>query len=309
MLLQAGNIRLARIHDLDQRLRYAMALAARSRNRPWWSVRKAPPDVDSFLDLAHHDGHRREATLRTPGLSLDVPLAWGLALYRLNDWVPEVRVAAREMLPIHAQSANPAVLATSFLATLLEDLQWLRVTDQEEQAMAAVFCVPGVAEVMRSKLIAAMTGPASRIARQASRFPDMDSQWEEVARQSVQPSVRAVATRILISQKAIYQVNWQEYQRCPSQTWRRSRRYLRERVAPTGLTFVEAIELSAQDRSAQVRRIAADALVRATHRLSREEWAIAEKLAVDRHASIRSLAQFVLQRRQSPDASEDTSGL
>ena len=305
MLLQSGNIRLARIQDLDQRLRYGLTLAERSRKRPWWSVRKAPPDVDSFLDLAHPDGHRREAALRTPGLRLEVPLAWGLALYRINDWVPEVRAAAREMLPIHAQSAHPAVLATVFWATLMEDLRWLRVTDREEQTMAAVFCVTGVAEAMRSKLIAATTGPAGRIARQASRFPDMDSQWEEVARQSVQPSVRAVALRILISQKAIYQVNWQEYQRSPSQTWRHSRRYLRERAAPTGLTFLEAIELAAQDRSPLVRRIAADALVRATHRLSREEWAIAEKLAMDRHSSIRSPAQFVLQRRQSPDASDD----
>ena len=65
--------------------------------------------------------------------------------------------------------------------------------------------------------------------------------------------------------------------------------------------FLEALFDAANDRHRMVRQVAAEALAQATHRLSQDEWRVAQRLAADPHRSVSVPAQFVLDRRQKPD--------
>ena len=86
------------LHNLDnwERSVRAQLWAVEQRFSPTrWTFRKAPARFASWLDLCSGDGFKRERILRT--LSEGAPNAffYSLAVRRLNDWVPQVRAAAR----------------------------------------------------------------------------------------------------------------------------------------------------------------------------------------------------------------------
>ena len=90
---------------------------AHSKNRGWRALFapsvRAAKDAQSgrhltWIDLSSHDGYGRERALRTISGPAPNAFFFALAAKRLNDWVPQVRAAARETVPVLARASDPS---------------------------------------------------------------------------------------------------------------------------------------------------------------------------------------------------------
>jgi hypothetical protein len=125
-----------------------------------------------------------------------------------------------------------------------------------------------------------------------------------LARHARQPSVRALAYRCLISGQAdwIVSVEWM---------WIDKVYFLRRRVPKLGTRLigraepvVDIVREAARDKSAVVRKVAADALIADQCLLPDRENFVAQ-MANDKSAAVRSRADFLLRHPPSVDAPAD----
>ncbi|WP_369310541.1 hypothetical protein [Providencia rettgeri] len=86
-----------------------------------------------WLDLCNADGYKRERALKV--LTGGAPNSFLLALVfrKLNDWVPEVRIAARNALPLIAEQSDPEVIVDVLFIMLPYWNSWGRIGDEEKQ--------------------------------------------------------------------------------------------------------------------------------------------------------------------------------
>jgi len=91
----------------ERLIRSEFSLALRESTPPKWKVWSKPKELLTWLDLISWDGYRREKTLRTLSGAAPNTFFFSLAVRRLNDWVPQVRKAAREKLPDIAIATDP----------------------------------------------------------------------------------------------------------------------------------------------------------------------------------------------------------
>lgn len=252
------------------------------------------PDY-GWLLLFHWNGYVREQALDaiiTPPAS---PFFFAALAWRLNDWVGAVRRAAVRCAERVLPRIDPRVAATAAPYLLERRLTWGRWRD-EADALDSAFGHRGVMADLAIYVQGQSTGPAATCLRHALRYPDIDEHLPGIAAAAVQPSVRAVAYRCLMTGKAIRPVGYEW-------AWIDKRYGLRKRVPVlasrdirTGRSGAEWIRDGLRDRSVLVRKVAADALMGVRSQLADESELIAA-LAADRSPSIRSRADFMLRHR------------
>lgn len=102
----------------ERLIRSEFSLALRESNPPKWKVWSKPKELVTWLDLISWDGYRREKALRALSGAAPNTFFFSLAVRRLNDWVPEVRKAARDKLPDIARSTNPEYIVGALCVAL-----------------------------------------------------------------------------------------------------------------------------------------------------------------------------------------------
>jgi hypothetical protein len=253
----------------------------------------------AWLFLFHPDGYVRLAALHRIDTAPSSPFFLAALAWRLNDWVPQVREAARLCAERELPLVDAGVAATAAPYLLGRRMAWRRWTD-ERDILDKVFARKDVLEVLATKLRTGTTGPLAACLRHALRFSDIDEYLIELARHARQPSVRALSYRCLISGKADWIVGseW---------VWIDKVYFVRRRVPKLGTRSIERVvpiadlvREAALDKSAVVRKVAADALIAKQCRLPDQEGFVAG-LAKDKSATVRSRADFLL-RHPSADA-------
>lgn len=246
-----------------------------------------------WLDLCHGDGRRREAALRTPPAGVPNGFMLLLALRRLNDWVAEVRGAARERLPFIAEHADTAQWVDALWHALTHSTSWGRMETADKEILMNLVSVESVAEAFKIRIVSAASGPAAHLLSQIGRSSRFDRWLGEIARHAVQPSVRARAYRSLVEQRTQWIEGrrwlWTDLQWCKGHfEWIRG-----ERPLATDLHGIDALARASLDKSPTVRRMAADLLVRHWQSFGPQCAALAERFAADPFASIAQRGQYV----------------
>lgn len=160
------------------------------------------PDY-AWLFIFHRNGYVREAALNAiPGPPTS-PFFFAALAWRLNDWVPQVRQAARRCADRVLPGTEAAVAATSAPHLLGRALTWGRWGD-EQQALHDVFGRADVVAILARDLREGTTGKLALCLRQALRYPSIDEHLGGLMTKAVQPAVRAVALQTLISGKATW---------------------------------------------------------------------------------------------------------
>lgn len=251
----------------------------------------------SWLDLCNPSGHVRERCVRA--LAEPAPNAFFFALFlqRLNDWVPQVRVAARERLPWIA-AATPGDLMAEALWASLPSLGSLgRMGDAERAAFFAVIELPGVLDPLLRIILDAQAGPTARCLLLACRSPALDCRLEQIAREARQPAVRALAWRVLIEGSVEWVTArkwvWTDLRWCKG-------RYVaitdRRALTLAGVRSSQLDEAS-RDHSAYVRRTAAGLLIRCLNEVDREvARAIAARLSMEAWPLIAERGRYLLRQ-------------
>lgn len=163
----------------------------------------------SWLDICNADGFTRERALRTlSGRANSFLLA--LAVRRLNDRVPQVREAARDVLPSLAGSSDPEIIVDVLFIILPYWDSWGRMGNSEKQILMKIISLEKVTASLKRRLMLFTSGPVASIFMQAGRTAVLDSFLTEIAGSSVQPSLRAKAYRCQFDRKCV----WAE-----GQTW------------------------------------------------------------------------------------------
>ena len=290
------NLPLSRFNYWERLICSEFSSALRASNPPKWKVWSKPKELVTWLDLISWDGHKREKALRA--LSGPAPNAFffSLAVRRLNDWVPQVRKAAREKLPEIARSTDPAYVVEALRIAISRWNSWGRIEETDKEVLLQIICEEKIAQSLRSKLISSASGPMPSLFSQLGRTPILDETIEEIANSAIQPSVRAKAFRCLFERR----IAWIEGRRWEWTDIRYGERNLipviSERELDVKIPLLELLKRSSEDDSSIVRRISAEILIRELGSLGAIARVLAEQFASDKSHPVSERGEFALKK-------------
>jgi hypothetical protein len=151
--------------------RLLQKLYGRSQSQSQLSERdllQANPDY-GWVFLFHPDGHVREAALHAIKRLPPAPFFSAVLALRLNDWVPQVRMAAKQCLQRAAPQLEARVLADAAFYLLTRRFVWRRWRD-EAGILDQIFARDDVLAALASELEVRTTGAVRACFRQALRF-------------------------------------------------------------------------------------------------------------------------------------------
>lgn len=280
----------------ERLMRVEFSSALESTSQPKWKIWPKPSQFLTWLDLISWDGYKREKTLRTLRGAAPNSFFFALALRRLNDWVPQVREAARETLPLIANATNPAHVVDALCATLFHWNTWGRIGNLEKNALLGIVSSEAMREALRFKIISSTSGPMALLFAQIGRTPVLDKYLSEIAENAVQPSVRAKAYRCGLEGRMVWiegrKWEWTDIRYCKG--WLKP--IVAERTINVDADFLEILNKSSSDRSPIVRRVAAEFLIREFDALGEESLRLANLFASDKSPSVAERGRFALKR-------------
>ena len=290
----------SQIARLDGDIARAATLGYQQHGGIKWVLAGMPSDARRLLAtpglerlfVFHRDGRLREAALQRLTGGLDGPFGVGAVLWRLNDWVPQVRAAARRCAARTLPLTDATVVTSALAAVLVQQASWGRWTD-ERSVLYDQLVRPNVAAALARSIRENVAGPWASVLRAALQTASLDGELALLATDGMQPAVRAIALKVLIDREAVWPVGWAWRWIDKSLSIRRRERTFARRPVNTELARVSMIERGATDRSAVVRRVALAGIIR--HALATDEGrVVAARLKDDPAASVREKARFIL---------------
>jgi hypothetical protein len=271
---------------------YALTLIEKSKPKwQFWSKAKQPV---TWLDLTSRNGYTRENALRS--LSGEVPntFFFSLVLRRLNDWVPQVRLAAREKLLEMARSTNPQYVAEALCIAISNWHSWGRIAVADKAVILQVIAEKNIAALLRERLVSSAAGPMPTIFAQLGRTTILDASLKHIAVNAVQPSVRAKAYRSLFEGRIVWLEGrkwvWSDVRYCQG----RLQPMLAERKLTNEIAIQDLLFTSATDKSSLVRRVSAEILIKELENLGDLTIELAQKFAEDKAPAVSERGRFAL---------------
>jgi len=246
----------------------------------------------AWLFLFHPSGHVREAALDCVNSPPTSPFFFSSLAWRLNDWVQPVRQAAERCAERVLHQTASDVAANAALYLLDRHLAWGR-WNNEFRALDKTFEREDVMADVALQLAQRSTGPLANCLRHALRYPAMDKHLPRLASAAIQPSVRAVAYRCLISGIAAWPVGLEWAWIDKVYGLRRRVPKLETREIQRTNSAADIIKAAIHDRSNIVRIVAADAVISVRSQLPDADQLIA-RLANDRSPAVRERANYML---------------
>lgn len=289
-------IPLAGMDDWERAIRAEIFSAERDNAKTPWKLWAHERRFTSWLELCCHDGRRREAALRVTSGGAPSAFLLALALRRLNDWVPQVRNAARETLPQLVSNSEPQDVATVLWSLLAHWDTWGRMESPDRETVAAITSSEPVALALGSRIMATAAGPAGRVLAQCARSETFDRWIEDFAYGAVQPAVRAVAFRWLLSEQVTWVTGrrwlWTDLAYCKG----KFEPVIDSRQLQTKKPFLATLRGAMADSSPMVRRVAAEFLIRQLPSLGEHALLLAKELASDASQCVAWRGEFALKQ-------------
>ena len=273
------------------------------RDRTWF--RKARPiDYRGLLSrhpalrhiyLFHWDGYMREAGLRAPDAP-DLTPFWVTAIViRLNDWVPQVRQAAADCLVKALPKAGVPVLVDVAKGLLHRRRYWTR-GEKELAILDQLIRAPGVLDGLIQHLRGAYDGAPHRTLISILKYPELDRALPVLTTSAPNPAVRAIAAGTLMSGRARWPVGTQYEWTDKSMGKRKQVFRFQGRDITLAVPKDDVISIAARDRSAQVRKVAMQAIIDAPEYWD-ERQPLIDSLANDPSAAIRAGIDYILRQQ------------
>lgn len=164
----------------------------------------ASPDT-AYPLMTTYSGHVREAAVRAARAPAG-PFQLALLVFRLNDWVTQVRDAAAQKL-----TAIDPTLRDSDIAACVEFLWEFdrvgRADDRGRKLVHDLVTRPGVLTLLRGEALKGATDRAVRLLRWLMRTEILDADLPLLATRGQRAHIRAMATRALLTQS----YSWNEH--------------------------------------------------------------------------------------------------
>lgn len=247
-----------------------------------------------WVDLFSYDGYQREKALLDSRSGAPNAFLLAIMCRRLNDWVPQVRKAARIAIERVVQRTRADIVVDVAWATLPIRSSWGRMEEQDGQILDAITSRQDVADLLAMKLQESTAGPAARVLRQACRCSSLDGYLSVIARSAKQPSVRARAYRMLFQEYATWVDRWRWRWIDKSLGVRVKEPNLAKRPISIEIDTASMLNQALADHSVSVRRVAGDALISKREELADTAKRLAVQLAHDKYPSMVERGKFLL---------------
>lgn len=264
------------------------------------SLMSANRDYAWFF-MFHRSGYVREAALFHVNAPPKSPFFFAALALRLNDWVAQIRQAAKRCFKRISDEVATDVAADAALYLIERRFVWGRWRD-EVSILDLVFARDDVLAALATRLEKKATGSLATCLRHALRYPGIDPHLTRLAAAAVQPAVRAVAYQCLISGKATWPAGFEWAWVDKVYGIRRRLPKLETRMIERSRPAGDFVEKGIRDKSPFVRRIVADGMISIRSQIADEEALVAH-LAKDRSAAVRSRADFLLRHPVSQEGS------
>lgn len=254
------------------------------------------PDL-GWLLLFSADGFVRQAAIEALTAAPQCPFEFTAIVYRLNDWVGNVRSASSEYCKQHLENTS-AHIVTESAFFLLHQTRTLKRWDQtSKDLLQDAICRPAVMRQLKDKLLSARNGRVGAVFQQILQRPDFDQYLLELSKEAALPIIRAKASEVLLNRRAQWFVGYQK--EWVDKSLGASRRVARFDSRPIEIDFQfdEVLLSASNDKSAHVRKVAADALIANRLTANKQMEQIALDLLQDRNWSVRSRAEFFARKR------------
>lgn len=280
----------------ERLIRTEFSQALRVAAHAGWNLWSKPIELRTWLDLISWDGYKREKTLRALSGAAPNTFFFLLVVRRLNDWVPQVRAAAREKLPEIARATNSEFVVEALCIALSNWNSWGRIEEAEKMVLLQMICEKPVADLLSAKLISSTSGPMPFLFSQLGRTPILDGIIKEIACIAIQPSVRAKAFRSLFEGRITWMEGrkweWTDIRYCEGIL----KPILNERKVDVHIPLLDLLKMSASDRSSIVRRVSAEILIRELENLGDAAKELAEIFAADTSIAVAERGRFALKK-------------
>lgn len=291
-----AELPLVRLDYWERFIRLEFAKAMESQTKPRWKLWGDTPQILTWLDIVSWDGYTRERTLRTLSGPAPNRFFFALALRRLNDWVPQVREAAKVKILELADVSEPSDVVEAMCLTLSHWNSWGRMQTTEKDIIIEILSKKSIAAALRSKIISSPSGLMVFLFSQVSRDASIDDYISIIAEQAVQPAVRAKAFRCLFDQEVTWSEGkkweWTDIRYCEG----RYSTDLGHRTINTNHAKLDLLLRSAADNSSIVRRVSAEFLIKHLRDIGMEANHLAKQFASDKSSAVSERGQFALRK-------------
>lgn len=299
LVVATSQLTLSSFDYWERLIRSEFSLAMREEAPSKWKLWSKPNEILTWLDLTSWDGYKREKTLRSLSGAAPNTFFFSLAIRRLNDWVPQVREAAREKLLELAKCTNPEYVVEALCIALSNWSSWGRIEEVDKKVILQIIGQDHIAESLRQKLMTSTSGPMTSLFSQLGRTSILDGKIEEFARLSMQPSLRAKAYRSLFEGRVTWLVGrkwvWTDIRYCEKKLVP----IVSEREVVIQTPIVDLIKASAEDRSSVVRRVSAEILIRDIEALGGVARELAMKFSSDKSEAVAERGRFAMKKLEN----------
>lgn len=252
------------------------------------------PDL-AHVFMFHGDGRVREEAIRNLAGPLPAPASVYALFWRLNDWVPQVRSLSYKALKRVMPSTPAMVVVPALKATLPHLNSWGRWSSEGPEAVSEILGRPDISTRILEEIKKTRQPRLGQIFRELSRNSVIDEHIESVFVTAPLPHIRTMALDMLLSGKARWPTGkskriWIDR----SMGEYRTEAIYDHREILIPVAQVDLIAIGALDRSAMVRRRAADGLIalRNDPDLRDDLDAIATSLQDDPNIGVRNRIEF-----------------
>lgn len=298
-----SRLPLSNLEYWERLIRSEIYQAAAHSKPTKWKLWDKPTPFLTWIDLCSGDGFKRERTLRILSGRAPNRFFFAMAVRRLNDWVPQVRSAAREQLPSIAVASNPEDVVDVLCAVVPHWNSWGRSEDEGKRTLLTIASIEAVANTLKSRLISAAAGSLASVLGQVGQISVLDAFLPQIANSAIQPSVRAKAYKSLLDGKATWVAGrkweWIDIRYCKGHFVST----LCDRPLTTKSSLEETLRAASLDRSAFVRRVAGDILIRELETLGTVGLQLANTLASDPHSSVAERGEFAQKKLSQKSSS------
>jgi len=293
----SSKIQVRNLGEWERAIRRAAYHATQSKGRLRFRLMPAGEKFSAlWLDLFSGNGFRRENAIRSIVDGAPNAFLFAVLVRRLNDWVEQVRLAAKDAIPDIAANTQPEVILGALWAIIPSIHTWGRLQTAEKEVVADVMCLNFVAPQLAAKIVQSTAGPAASILSQAGRRSSLDASLKMIASSAIQPAVRAKAYKSLLEGRAVWvegrKWTWTDKIFCKG----RYEPVLGERPIHEKYSIAETFRDAIRDKSPAVRKVAGDALIAKRELLGADAMPLAKALSGDSYPSIAERGQYVVDR-------------
>jgi len=245
----------------------------------------------AWLHLFNYDGIFREAALQAIKEPPRSGFWMAALLYRLADWVPEVRRAAERCILRLGDTIRSDIVIDA-LAFALAPENATRMSLNGQPAGLHFLARSDVFDHLRSRLLLEPIGGSHRLLRQITATTNrFDHMLDALAHTARHPAVRARALKLLLTGRAEDISGYRQVYVKSSNTFHHEA-VVTSRQLEVAADVPALIAAGARDRAATVRKIAADGLVFHRHSLADIETVISA-FDHEENAAVRERVDFV----------------